>query len=818
MELLRESAAETWDPWGLESLHGQGRSDMRVSYRWLRKFLNFEISPHDLVQTLTMTGLEVENSLDLGYGGEPIVVAEIAEVLPHPKGGSLSLCRVTTGQGPLRDVVCGAKNFNVGDRAPLALPGARLASGLEVVETAIRGQKSEGMLCSGAELGWNAEASGLLLLPSEEYGVGEPVDFLMEVKVTPNRPDCLSVFGIARDVAAVFNKKVYPPTVRFSESLDHAESFVKVVVRAREQCLRYTGRCLTDVKIGPSPLWLQRKLESGGLRPINNVVDVTNYALLELGHPLHAFDMDKISNNQIVVRLAEEGEKIDLIDGTKAALTPEDLVIADPTKVIALAGIMGSANSEITESTVNVFLESACFDPLTIRRTARRLGLSTDASYRFERGTDRGRLTAPLNMAAYHIKELAGGEVAKGTIEIGSASAHSKPIGLNLTRLNRLLGVELKGREVADILVALGFEILHFDHNTMMVNVPTHRVDISRDVDLVEEVARLYGYGKIPSTAPYLPARPSETDPETRVEDLARNLLTSLGFSETITFSFISQRETERFSWPASRCLALMNPLAQDQAVLRPSLAPSLLSAMQYNLNRGNNDLKFFEVSHVFRAADNESGREEPLTLCAGMCGVWSWHWRSQRREVDFFDMKGVAEHILAALSLPDCEFLADPPPFLHPGRSARMKCEGLEVGWLGELSPGLRDEYDLRARIYLMEMNLSACLTRTSMKRRFERIPKFPAAERDLAVTLDEEIASREVERTIRAHAGDLLESLRLFDFFRGGSVPKGKKSLTYRLVYRAKDRTLTDAEVDAMQKKVVEALGAKLGAALRQ
>jgi len=546
-------------------------------------------------------------------------------------------------------------------------------------------------------------------------------------------------------------------------------------------------------------------------------VDVTNYVLLELGHPLHAFDLDKLTNSSIIVRLAQDGETAELIDGTKVTLCAEDLVIADPSKVIALAGIMGAANSAISDSTVNVFLESAYFDPVTIRKAARRLELSTDASFRFERGTDRGRLLSALNLAAYWIKELAGGEVAKGTIDIGGAPPHGKPIGLRLTRLNRLLGVELKGREVADILVALGFEILHFDHDTMMVNVPSHRVDVSRDVDLIEEVARLYGYNKIPSTTPYLPARPAEVAMEARIEGLTRDVMLSLGFNEIITFTFLSSQEIDRFGVPAQERLPLRNPLSQDQAEMRPLMAPSIVSTLQYNLNRGNRELKLFEVSHTFRKSEGEFGREERLTLGAGMTGMSSWHWRAQKREVDYFDMKGVVERLLAALGIAGCEFLPGAPAYLHPGRSARIRCGETEIGWVGELHPLLEEQYDLKSRACLLEVDLTACVSRASLTRKFARIPKFPAVERDLAVVVDELTLSSDIERVIRAQAGELLESTQLFDLFRGGSVPKEKKSLTYRLVYRAKERTLTDEEVDALQKKVLEALSEKFAAALR-
>jgi len=654
------------------------------------------------------------------------------------------------------------------------------------------------------------------VLPNE-YAVGQPFDFLIELIVPPNRPDCLSIFGIARDVASNYSKKVYPQTVRFSEALDHTESFASVSIKAREQAPRYAGRYLMSIRIGESPLWMQRALESAGYKPQNIVQDALNYVMIETGQPLTVYDMDKVANKQIIVRRAEDGETAQLQDGSLVELNSDDLVVADPTKILSLCGIIGARGSEIGDTTINLFIESAYYDSSYVRRTVDRLHLSSELAYRCTRGTDRGALVHSLNQAAYYIREYAGGEVSKGNIDINAWPAQNRPVGVSLRRMNRMLGLELKGREVADILVALGFEILHFDHDTMMVNVPTYRVDVQRDVDLIEEVARLHGYEKIPATAPYIKARPVQIDIESRVESTARDTMSWLGFYEIITYSFISQREIEMLRIPLEQCIYLQNPLSQEHSVMRPTMTPSMLSTIRYNLNRGNRDLRLFEIGHTYRKTTGRD-REERLKLIAGMCGTRSWHWREEKREVDYYDIKGIAEQFLGTLGMDEFEFLGEPPRFLHPGRAARIGSSGAEVGWIGELHPELIEAFELRSRVYLLEVDLKAFMRRRAPVRQFEDIPKFPPAERDLAVMVPKDVTADAVEDLVCEVNEDLLEDCRLFDVFTAAPVPADLKSLTFKIVYRSHDRTLTDEEIDERQEKTLAALEAKFGARLRE
>lgn len=789
---------------------------MRISYRWLKKFLNFEISTQDIVRTLSRGALQVLKTTDLGYGGEPIVVGEITDLAKHPRNASLSLVRVSTGEGPVTETISNAPNLSVGQRVVVALPGAHLANGTVVAERTVEGHRMECQVCDGAELGWNDEAGKALVLPNE-YAVGQPFDYLIELNVPPNRPDCLSIYGIARDLAANYSKKVYPQTVRFSEALDHTESFASVSIKAREQAPRYAGRYLMNLRPGESPLWMQRALESAGYRPQGVIQDVITFVMLETGQPLMVYDMDKIANKQIIVRRAEEGETAQLLDGSTVELTNDDLVVADPTKIIALCGIMGARGSEVSETTINIFVESSYYDPAYIRRTADRLNITSDMAYRYTRGIDRGALIHPLNQAAFYIKEAAGGEVSKGNLDINAWPAQNRPVGVSLRRMNRMLGLDLKGREVADILVSLGFEILHFDHDTMMVNVPTYRVDVQRDVDLIEEVARLHGYEKIPTTAPYIKAHPVQVDIESQMEGTARDAMSWLGFYEIITYSFISQREVESLSIPLEQCIFLQNPLSQEQSIMRPTMTPSMLSAIRYNLNRGNRDLRLFEIGHTYRKTSGRE-REERLKLIAGMTGMSSWHWREQKREVEYYDIKGIAEQFLGTLGLSDYEFLPNPPNFLHPGRAARMTSNGVEVGWLGELHPELMEKFDLRSRVYLLEVDLKGFMRRRRTVHRFEDIPKYPPAERDLAVMVTKDVTAKSVEDVVLQVNEDLLEDCRLFDVFTEPPVPANMKSLTFKLVYRSHDRTLTDEEVDHLQEKTLAMLEEKYGARLRE
>lgn len=792
---------------------------MRLSIRWLKQYLHTDLPMDQLIETITMAGLEVEEVVDLGMKSGRIVVAKVLEVQPHPNADKLRICRVDAGGPEPLTIVCGAPNVEADTLYPCALEGAVLPGGMEIKRSKIRGQVSEGMLCSAQELGLGTDHSGIMPL-AESYTVGEPFDFIIEIKVTPNRPDCLSVLGVARDVGAMLGKKVFPPTPRVKETLDHIDSYVRLSIKARSECPRYTCRLIRNVQIAESPLWLRRALEASGLRPINNVVDVTNYVLMELGHPLHAFDFDMLAGGEVQVRMASEGEVLVIIDGTELTLTAQDMVIADAKKAIALAGVMGGRDTEVTSSTTNILLESAYFDPGTIRKTAKRYGLQTDASYRFERGTDRARLTLALNRATQMIQELAGGEVAKGLLDLQTNSIEPAPIVLEIKRVNSLLGLQLTSSEIADYLVNLGFEIRRSDRDSMVVAAPSHRVDVQRDVDLIEEVARLHNYNNIPSTMPRTVASSMGRDPLALLIEESRDALEGVGFCEAMNFSFISDGQAAALGFDPARQPRIANPLTVDQVLMRPTVLGGLLTATAFNQKQDEPSIQFFEVGKVW-GPQSEPGKPEgeDWELAIVMTGPHPLHWAEAERPFDFFDLKGVAEALTASWSPGELsvEPLGDSVIF-HPGRSARMNWNGETIGELGELHPDLAEKFDLRGHIYALRIDLARAVHAAAIRSiRFQAIPRFPGSWRDLAIVVDGGAPAGVILEEVRQVAGPLLEEVSIFDVYEGEKIPEGKKSLALRMRLRSPEGTLTEEAISGTVEKVVARLVKQFGATLR-
>ncbi len=838
---------------------------MRVSLRWLRQYVPLDMPLAQIVETLTMLGLEVESVVDLGWDSKRLVICEILDVRPHPDAEKLVLCTVMADEAKPLEVVCGAKNMKAGDRVVLAKVGAKLPpssahpEGIEMKPARIRGIVSNGMLCSGIEMGYNDDTSGIMIL-APNAPVAEPFDALLEIKVTPNRPDCLSVIGVARELAAATRKKLTVPAPVLNEIEERADSAVRIQVPAREQCPRYTARVVRGVKIGPSPLWLQRAVESAGLRAINNVVDVTNYVMLEMNQPLHAFDLEKISQRRIIVRLAEQDEPMQTLDGQEMKLAASDLVIADAKGPVALAGVMGGLQSEISPETSTVLIESAYFNPPTIRRTSKRLDKSTDSSYRFERGTDPRRLLLALDRAAELIQQTAGGEILKGAIDVLGPIPEPKPVWISVERLNQQLDMRLSGRDIADTLIALGFEILRTDPERLQVGIPSHRVDISLEADLVEEVARLIGYGKIPPSLPSTVANAHLPAPLAALRDQLAECMVGAGYNQTINYSFIAEEDLQRLELPADRLIRLRNPLSKDQSVMRTSLLPGILANVVRNQNFGVLDIRLFEIGRIYLApnapgaADAKAAAESPAPseaqaparagleaegvtsvvapaglppaaqedtyLMAALSGGGKTAWNEPPQEADFFDIKGVAEMLLSALGLEKAqiETIRD-VSWLHPGRAAALVLDGRRVCWFGEVHPEIARRLDLRRRLYLLEMPLDPLTAGQAARSevRFRELAKFPAMERDLALVVGRDAAALDIERVMRAQARDLLESIRLFDLYEGANIPPDKKSLAYSLVFRRADRTLTEDEVNAALERILKALADRFGAALR-
>lgn len=803
---------------------------MKISYRWFVEVLGFSIPPQELMDTLAMLGHEVDSVVDLGLMENAICIARVESVEPHPasqeEGASaaaknLTLCRVYDGEQTLQ-VVCGAPNASAGVVSIMAKPGARLPNGQVIKKTKIRDVASEGMLLAHDELGLGNDHSGIVEL-GKKAPIGEGYDLLLDLEITANRPDCLSILGLARDVAAARGKKVFFRPERLKETFDPVQEKARVSVKCEDSCPRYTARVISGVQVGPSPGWMQRKLTSVGLRPINNVVDVTNFVLMEMGHPLHAFDGEKLSQHEIIVRKAEAGEKIALLDDTEVDLTPEDMVIADATRPVALAGIMGGADTEVSGETVTVLLESAYFHPGSIRKTARRHKLSTEASYRFERGTDIEGITAALDRAAGLIAELSGGEVCKGTIDTRPKTPERDNIMVRPQRALDYLGIDLTLTQIADLVSAVGCEMIRSDKDILVVSVPSYRVDISREEDIYEEIARLFGYENIPATLPRFQVRANALHPAVALKRRIQDTLSGLGFYEALHTSFLGGHHLETLQIAQEHALKIKNPLSRDHEMLRPDLTPAMLQTLLFNQNRGNENVHLFEVSKTFHFGDMATPFVEKQTLILASMGMaQTERWRpTNSRKVDFFYLKGVVETLLKRLGISDLKFAPGGPEFLHSGRSAYIKTmvdgDLRTVGWIGELDPWHREQMGFKARPVLAEVFVTKLLSRVHWEKTFQEVPRYPAVERDLAFTLDETIPAAQVEECIRKWAGVNLESLFLFDCYQGRPLPEGKKSLAYRLVYRHPERTLKEQEVDQTQNQIISEVGAELNAVLR-
>lgn len=808
---------------------------MRFSVRWLKNYLQTELSAEELADALTNCGLEVEEVIDLGMISGNIVTGEILKIEPIEGADKIRLCSVMAdGKEPLK-IVCGAQNISEGDIVPVAKFGMIFPDGFELKPRKIMGIEGQGMLCSAKELGVAEDADGIWLLPKDTI-VAEPYDALIEIAITPNRPDALSIIGVARDlaakIAAMSGKRpnVMVPAPEIREAHDRADAAAKLTLRAKADCPRYAARVIRGVTIGPSPRWLQIVLESAGLRPINNIVDITNFVMLELGHPLHAFDLDLLHDNHIVVRNAEDGEKIQTLDEQEYTLTSEDLLICDAAKPVALAGIMGGGNSEISEETKNVLLECAYFRPSTIRKTAKRLGKSTDSSYRFERGMDPKKLTTPLDRAAELIQELAGGEVLKGRLDAMGPVTEKEPVVLRLARLNSLLGLDLSGKDVADVLKPLGFEVMRADREEMTIQIPSHRVDVSIEADIVEEVARIIGYDKIPMRPVTMTATYQKESELQRARRILSEAATAMGYHEAINFSFTTEEANALAGRRDAAQVRIQNPITVDQSVMRRSLLPSLLQNALHNFNHSVEEVRLFEYASTYEFPDDP---EEEHPRGAGdirppaietpyfamlLAGGGKPSWREPAATHDFYEIKGAAETLLMGLGHDKLvvEELTS-VPWLHPSRAARFLAKGEPLAIFGEVHPAVLKELDIRKPAFYLEIELAGRAVNPAGDFKFKELPRYPAITRDIALVVDRKVRSLDLERAIMKLGRELLSTVKVFDVYEGQHVEAGKKSLAFALAYRASDRTLKEEEVTAIHEKVLEGLKKEFGAELR-
>ena len=798
---------------------------MNVTLNWLKNYIDFEFSPSELADRLTMLGVEVESIKQLGAELEGVVVGSVTSIRPHPNADKLVLCQVDTGETEELQIVCGAPNVREGMLAPVATIGATLPIGLTIKRAKLRGEESHGMLCSEKELGLSEDAAGLMDLPadiplgtsfSEALGLD---DVVFELEVTPNRPDCLSMIGVAREIRAETGNALKLPQVDFNESETDIRELTSVTIEAPDLCPRYAARVIQGVKVGASPEWLQQRLESVGVGVINNIVDITNFVLMEYGQPLHAFDYHKLTENRIVVRCAAVGENITTLDEIARELTPDMLVIADAEKPVALAGIMGGYDSEITETTADVLLESAYFNPSSIRATAKALGVSTEASYRFERGADPGIVLAALDRAAQLIAELAGGTICEGIVDVYPGQQPLTRIQLRPERVNFILGTALEATEMARILSHLGFDVKANGAEDYEVIVPTFRSDITREIDLIEEIARVHGYDNIPTTLPKGDIPVPAPNPSTEVHKRIKRFLLAAGMMEAINYSFCDPNCFDRIRFtaddPRRETLKLQNPLSPEMSVLRTTLLPRLLENAQHNRNHQIDTIALFEIGSVFIPNGEQKEPERVAGILAGQIGegVYSDPYRSP----DFYDIKGFVEGILEVCGIVDYTLQKTDTPTFHPGRNAKVLLGNKQVGTFGEAHPEVLENYDLPYKAYLFEFDMEVLVDAAIFAKRFEPIPIYPTVERDLAIVVDEEVLSDMPTELIYATGGELVKSVRLFDVYEGEQVPEGKKSLAYAITYHSATETLTDKAVNTLHDKVVKHLNQKLGAELR-
>ena len=814
---------------------------MKVTLNWLKQYVDFNWSPEELAERLTMLGLEVEGVRKLGGEFEGIVVAQVITRDKHPNADKLSLCRVNDGKDE-RQIVCGAQNFKAGDKVPLILPGASLPmkpgekEPFTIKVGKIRGVESHGMMCSPQELGLPDAVDGLLLL-REDAQVGQPFatylgragsDVIYDLEVTPNRPDLNSVIGIAREIAALTGNELRLPGVGSQNSAAGGQELVAVRLEEPELCPRYTARVVTGVKVGPSPDWLRSTLEKVGIRSISNVVDVTNFVMLETGQPLHAFDYHLIARGvngkpTIVVRRAAAGEKFKTLDNQERTLTADMLLIADEHKGIALAGVMGGANTEIREDTKDVLIESAYFLPTNIRRTSKALGLRSESSYRFERGCDIGITDYASRRAVQLILETAGGTLAPSVVDAYPKPAEAKLICLKHEQTGALLGVEIPGDQQVQMLQSLGLELaaqLGSDSKGATVTsfrIPTFRVDLKREVDLIEEIARLYGVDKIPSTTPRgaVGAHPFDAVYDQLAE--VRRLLTGLGLNEAQGQTLVGNEECRV---PNDTLVKLANPLSSDMDVLRPSLLPGLLHTLRHNVSRKNYDLALFEIGRVFTSVNGQVKEERRVAIAlTGLRAPGFWSGEEQDAKFDAYDLKGLVEDLIEHFGLRGIAFTRRAESTALFLESATVSLGGkLPLGELGQLLPPLVKRYDLRDAVFIAELRLDELQARRNDSKSFKPLPQFPASRRDVAMLVPEATTHEAVLSAVKQSKPLNLESVELFDVFRGKNVPDGQKSLAYAFTYRAADKTLTEAEVNTGHGKVVEALKQKLAAVVRE
>lgn len=792
---------------------------MKITYNWLKEYVDFAWDWPELVERLTMAGLEFEGVEDLGARYEGVVIGRVFECAPHENADRLTVCQVDVG-AEISTIVCGAPNVAAGQTVAVALPGCTLPNGTKIKKAKIRGVESRGMICAEDELGLGDNHDGIIVL-DDGLEVGAPFaaqtgldDVVIDFEVTPNRPDCLSFFGIAREVQVLTGNPLCLPDCGVEEKGGETASSIRIEIEAPDDCPRYVGRVVRGIRVGPSPQWLQRRLQAVGQRPINNIVDVTNYVLLELGHPLHAFDLAKLAERRIVVRRARPGEVLETLDGTTRELDEEMLVIADGTKPVALAGVMGGTNSEVSAKTTDILLESAYFAPSRVRLTRTRLGLHTEAAMRFERGADWDGPLRSIDRAARLIAEVAGGEVAPATLDVYPRPGQRRQIPLRIERANQLLATDLDREAIQQILERLGCEV-DAGAGALSVTAPSFRPDLEREADLIEEIGRIYGFDRIPgsqaASGPWITRR----DPQLTLRQVARQRLLGLGLDEIVSNTIVESRWLS-LADPTQAPVLLANPPTEAQNALRTTLLPSLLDVARRNFNQRAPGVAIFELGKCFAAADAGSLPRESLRLAALWSGrVSASPWQADAREADFFDLKGLLESFVGGR---DLHAVGEDHPAYRAGHCARFFFGDEPLGYLGQIDQALCDAFDLERQVHIFEIDFAALVHHwQGREHKFAPLSKFPPIERDLAVVVREGVAHADLVAAMRQSAPRLVESIEVFDLYQGDQIEAGYKSLAFAMRLRDRERTLQDAQADAVIAAMLKALEQHFDARLR-
>lgn len=797
---------------------------MLVPINWLKDYVDIpdNMDVKEIVEKFTMSGSKVETYRILGEDIEGVVVGRIVSIKKHPAADKLLICLVDVKE-ELLQIITGAENVFEGAYVPVAKIGAVLPNGVKIKKQKLRGEESFGMLCSAEELGIdeqyvsNESRGGIYILPSLPLGMDIRdalglKDIVIDFELTHNRPDCMSIMGMAREAAAVFGGQMHPPAVIVKESDEGVSDYVDVEVIADDLCARYVARVVKNIKIGPSPSWMQYRLIKSGIRPINNIVDVTNYVMLELGQPLHAFDLEKVLGKRIVVRRAKKGEKIETIDHRTRELDENMLVIADAERPIAIAGIMGGLDTEITDDTKMILIESANFDGSNVRQTSRKLGLRSEASSRFERGIDPNLAMDAANRAAQLIQEIGAGEVLKGTVDVYKKPVKPWSIDVRPQKINQLLGTDLPVERMTDLLERLGLKC-NVKSDVMEVVVPTYRRDLRIEADIAEEVARLYGYDNIDeSLLDGSRTRVGLKTYEQKLEDMTRDVMGACGLNEVITYSFVSPRVFDNILLSAEdsrrKAIVIANPLGEEYSVMRTTMLPSMLDVLSMNMNRQVEKAAAYEIGRVYLPKELPL-KELPVEVRMLSIGMYG-------DGVDFYDIKGVVETYFAMCGIRP-RFKAVSHPTFHPRRCAEVFVNDKKIGVIGEVHPDVAEIYNLNKRVYIGEINLNEVFKEAHMVKTYNPLPRFPAVVRDLAIVVQEEVPVADIEEIIEKSGTGLIERVTLFDVYTGDPVPGGYKSVAFSIVFRSKERTLTDQEVNDAFETIVKELNKEFGARLR-